>query len=117
MLRALMLVSKTRFFFLKVSCIRQQNPREIDSRGRRADWTFEALSHEARQVSSVIDMGVRQHDGVDGTRIDRWIRPIPEPQLLHALEKTAVDKNAVIPGVKEELGACYGLRRSKKSQL
>jgi hypothetical protein len=93
MLRAVMLVSKTRFLFLQVCRIRQQHPQEIDSRRRSVHNASESLIYKTRQVTGMVDVGVRENHGVDGTRIDGRFLPVSLPKFLQSLEQSTVDQN------------------------
>ena len=52
---------------------------------------------EPRQVAAVIEVRVRQHDGVDVGRANRQRLPVALAQLLESLEQAAVDEHACAP--------------------
>ena len=96
MLRQMMLVAIIRFFFLKMTRVGQQNSGEIHGSGRRVNRSFVTVRNEPRQVTGVIDVGVRQNDGVHRRRVHRRIFPVSQPQFFEALKQTAVEKNSAI---------------------
>src|SRR5204863_7979479 len=98
-----MLVSKSRFFFLKVAGIRQKDARQVHGRRRRIDRTVEALRDESRQISGVIDVSVREHHRVHRFRIDWRLCPISQAEILCPLKQAAVDKDSLVAGFEKEL--------------
>ncbi len=43
----------------------------------------------------MVDVRVGQHDGIDRFRLQREDIPVAQPQLLEALEQSAVDQHAL----------------------
>ena len=74
----------------------------------------EALRHEPRQVAAVIEVRVRQDDGVDVLRGDRQVLPVALAQLLQPLEQPGVDEHLRVAGVEQVLRAGDRLRRAEK---
>ena len=96
-------VGSLRVLLLKARRVGQDQRAEISRRRRREHLAAEALSDEPRQVAAVIEMGVRQNDGVDASGIDGERRPVPETELFETLKETAVDENAVLAEIEEML--------------
>ena len=65
----------------------------------------------------MIQMGVRQHNGVYGGGIDRQRCPVSEAQLFEALKQAAIDENAHFGIFKKIFGAGDGTCRTEKSQF
>ena len=71
--------------------------------GRRQDLAAKAVFHQARNVADVVQMRVRQQQplnarGRHGQRI-----PVAQPQLLVALEESAIDHQALAAGFQQIL--------------
>jgi hypothetical protein len=49
----------------------------------------------------MIEVRMREDDGVDPSRIDRQRRPIAMPQLFKALEESAVDQNPMVAEIEQ----------------
>ena len=67
---------------------------EILGAGGAEHAAAKAAGDQPRQIAAVIEMRVRQHDGVDVGRRDRQSLPVALAQLLEPLEQPAVDENA-----------------------
>ena len=75
------------------SGIRQHDATEV-LRPRRAEHaSSESLRHEARQVSAVIEVRVRQHDRVQVGGVQRQILPVPLAQLFQPLEEPGIQEH------------------------
>src|SRR3972149_6789984 len=98
-----MLVTVPRFYFLQVSGVGQQNARQIDRRGSGVNRAFVTQSHKLRQIAGVIDVRVRQNDGVYRTRVDGRLRPVPETQVLRSLEQAAIDEYPAVHRFEKKL--------------
>ena len=68
---------------------------EVDGGGRRVDGAGEAVLDQRRQVAAVIDVGVREHDGVDGARVERQLAIAVFGLLAAALVESAIEKIAL----------------------
>src|SRR5574338_765686 len=70
---------------------------------RADDWPTKAVAHERREITRVIEMGVRENDRVDLVRCNRELGPIALAQQLEALEQTAIDENPMAACVDQML--------------
>ncbi len=70
--------------------------------------------HHAGQAARVVDMGMREDDGVDVPCGDGQRLPVALAQLLASLEETAVDEHPLAVVLEEELGARDGARRAEE---
>src|SRR5262245_56385262 len=61
-------------------------------------------------------MRVREHDGVDGLRIDRKRLPVPLAQLLQSLEQAAVDEDALSTRLEQMFRSGDGARGAEKRE-
>jgi hypothetical protein len=113
----MMLVPISRFLFLEVSGIGQQNAGQIYCSGRRIDGTAEPLSDESRQVTGVVDVRVSQNYGIDRAWIHGRLRPVAETEFLSALKQATVDKDPQTLGLQKEFRSRNGLRRAQEGQL
>ncbi len=96
--------------------IDQDQVREIVGAGRTKHAALESLRHQSRQIADVIQVRVRQDDGVDRRGRNREILPVAAAQLIAALEQTAIHENAVRPRVHEMLRPGHGSRRAEEGQ-
>ena len=90
---------------LQVSRVRQQDPAEVRSRPRAEDGTRETVLDEQRQIARVVEMGMRQNDGIDETRLDWQRRPVAKAKRLEALEQAAVDQQPAVVVLEQVLRA------------
>jgi hypothetical protein len=60
-----------------------------------------AAVHQARKIAGVIQMGMRQHNPIDGVRVHRQMRPVSQPQVLSALKQAAIDQESAAAGLYE----------------
>jgi hypothetical protein len=94
----------------------QDDAGELSRRGRAEDAPAKALTDESRQVARVIEMGVRQHDGVDRVGTHGKGLPISLPQLLQSLEQAAIDENSLASVLEKVFGSRDGARGTEKRQ-
>src|SRR3546814_16961812 len=52
-----------------------------------------AVTHEARQIARVIEMGMGENDCIDAGGRDRQRLPIEFTQIFHALKQAAIDQD------------------------
>jgi hypothetical protein len=95
-------VSEACFFLLKMRGIGQQDVSQIDGRWSGIYRALETLRNEPRQVSGVIDMRMREDDGIDGSWINWRSLPISQSQIFRTLKHAAVQQNAPIICLKKE---------------
>ena len=82
--------------FLQITGIRQKDGAEIGRRMGAENGSAKAALDQQRQIAGVVQMGVRENDGVDAARFDRKLRPILEPQRLETLKQAAVDEQLML---------------------
>ena len=99
-------VGKVGILFLNVPTVWQQDAAQITCARRAVDFALKAISCQEWQVAAVVQMGVRQNDGVDVFGWGRARVPIAQAQLFVALKQTAIDQQlfAVV------LNAVFGTR-------
>jgi hypothetical protein len=86
MLGSTMSVAEVGFFLLKVRRIRQQDSKQIDRCRRAVNRTSKSLPDETRKITGVIDMRMREHNCIYGSRID-WRRiPVALAEFFESLE-------------------------------
>ena len=115
-LRVVLPIRLASVLFLNVRRVRQHQRAQIPGARRAEHASAKALGDEPRQVAAVIEVRVRQDDGVDPRRIDRKRPPVAISQLLETLEETAVDQNATVAEVEQMLRAGDGTGGSEKRQ-
>ena len=80
-----LLVGELRIFFLEVSGVRQHDLGEIDSRRGSQDPAAKAVLDQARDVTDVVEVGVRQHQPSNARRRHGQRIPVAQPQLFIAV--------------------------------
>jgi hypothetical protein len=56
-------------------------------------------------MAGVIEMGMREHDSIDGRRVDAERLPVPEPEVLLTLEQPGVDEDTCVRCLDQEPAA------------
>ena len=116
MLAEAALVRELRVLFLQVRGVGQHQLAQVGRAAGAVHRALEALRDEPRQPAGVIDVRVRQDDGVDRLGRDRQRRPVALPQLLQALEQSAVEQDALAIDLEQMLGAGHRAGGSEKRQ-
>jgi len=102
------------FEFLDMRRVKKHDAAQIGSRVGRQDRTLEAVFDKDRQVSRVVDMGMRYEHVVEFTRADRN-RNIDE--IVSSLLHSAVDKNLFPRRLQVMTAPCNLMVRSDKCQF
>ena len=114
------LVVELGVFFLQVSGVGQQDAAEIDGCGRGIDRPVEALLDQPRDPAGVIEMSVREDDGIDLARWNRQVLPVALTPFLLTLEQSAIDQHlhaylaALVAGVDQVFRSGNDSGRAKK---
>src|SRR5262249_19358673 len=93
MLRGLVAVVEGRIFFLEVAGVRKEYSAKVDGRRRRIDRAVEALLYQTRYPTGVIEVGMRQDDGIDLSCLNRQVLPVALAPFLLPLKQSAIDQN------------------------
>ena len=96
-----MLVRLPCVLFLNVRGIREHERAEVARAWRTKDAAAKALADQPREVPTVIEMSMREDDGVDLRRRNRECGPVTMPQLLEALKEAAVDENPMVAEIEQ----------------
>ncbi len=80
---------------LQLGAVPQHDLGQRDRRLRREDGRLQALVHQGRQVSGVVEMGVADDDRVEVAYVEGQRVPVAAPELTQPLEE---------PGLDEQLG-------------
>ena len=83
-----------RVFFLEVRGIKQQQVAELMSGGVGENRAAKPITNDAREITGVINVRVRENDPVDGGRINWQAVPVFRAQLARTLEKSAINEQA-----------------------
>ena len=105
-----------RVLFLDAPGVGQQDPAEGRGALGAECGARESLPDQRGQVSRVVEMGVRQHHGIEAARLDGERLPVAQPQLLQALEETAVDQHARARRLDQEAASGDGSDRAEEAQ-
>ena len=116
MLAIAALVGELRVFFLQVRGVGQHQPAQIGGAAGAMHRALESLRDQPRQPAAVIDVRVREDDGVDRLGRDRQRRPVAQAQLLQALEQPAVEQDSLAIDFEEVLGAGHRAGGTEKRQ-
>src|SRR5437667_7552367 len=93
MFREPVTVGLARVLFLNVRRVGEHERAQLFGRRCAENATSEPAGDKSWQVPAVIEMRVRENDGVDRRRIDRQRPPVPGPQLLQSLKQAAIDEH------------------------
>jgi hypothetical protein len=110
-------VGKGSVFFLDMARVGQQDLAQVARARCAPDPALEAFAHQQRQVAAVVEVGMGQHHRVDLAGCHRRRHPVAQPQLLVALEQPAVDQQALVLVLDEELGAGHGAGPAEEADL
>ena len=98
------LVEECRVTLLQVRTVPQDDLRDGGSRRAGVDPAGESFAHQPGQITGVVKVGVRDHDGVDARRIDRQWLPVEFPKVLHPLEQAAIQQDSLLAALQQVLG-------------
>ena len=87
---------------LQMACVSQQDPAQIRGRLGAQNRSRETLLNQQWQIAGVIKMRVSKDHGFDAAGIDGKPCPVPQAQLLQALEQATIDKNPMPVAFNEE---------------
>ena len=114
-LRVAATVRQTGVLFLNVRRVGQDERAQVARPGGAEDAAAKSAGDQPRQVAAMVEVRVREHDGVDALRVDRKRRPVPQAQLFQSLKQPAIDEHAVIAEVQQMLrpgdGPCGAEKR------
>ncbi len=100
--------------FLQVGRIRQQNLAQGLGGLAAIDLAAETVLDQQRQIAGMVDMRVRQHNGIDGRRVYRQFRPVLQTQLLQTLKQSAINQHMLVVAGDQVLGAGNGTGRAEE---
>ncbi|MEX1251699.1 MAG: hypothetical protein WEA77_10955 [Hyphomonas sp.] len=83
--------------FLNTSGIRQEYLAEFLRQFRAENRLLEALLHECRQVTGVVQMSMGQDHAIKVSRVNAKRLPVFQAQLLVTLKKSAIDEQLRLP--------------------
>jgi hypothetical protein len=90
-----LLVGELGIFFLKMAGIRKHDSGNIHSGRRRQNLTVKAVLDQAGDVTDVVQMRVRQQQPLNSGRWNGQRVLVAQPQLLVALEESAIHHQAL----------------------
>ena len=90
---------------LEVARVRKHDPREILGPAGGGDGAAEAVLDQPGQVADVVDVGVREGDGVDPGGVDGQLVPVAQAEVLQPLVETAVHQEPPPGRLQQELRA------------
>src|SRR5438874_6861571 len=89
------LVDEFRIRFLNVSSIAEHGSAEVDGWRGRIDWAVKSMLDETGKVAAVVDVGMRQHNGIDGARVKRQIAIAMLGVFAMSLVESAIEEVAL----------------------
>ena len=101
---------------LEVAAVGQDHPSQAARALGAVDGASKAEPLQPWQVAAVIDVGVRQHDRIDRLGRHRERVPVRLPELLAALEQSAVDQQAGVWSVDQGLAPGHRLCSTDEAQ-
>ncbi len=109
-------IGALRILFLQLRRVCQDDARQIRGRRRAEDASAKALPDQPREVPRMVEMGVREDDGMNVGRAHRQWLPVTLPQFLQSLKQPAVDQDALASDVEQMFGTGYGARGAEARQ-
>ena len=103
-------------FFIDFGAVLQDDLGDVRRGPRAVDRAVEALRDETRQEAAMVQMGVRQNDGVQFRGRKFEIRPVAFLQVVFLI-KAAIDENVFAVGLQEVLRTGYVLRGSEEAEM
>ena len=110
-------VGELRLFLLQMAAVGEQDLAQLVRRGRAVNPAAKALSRQQWQVAAMVDVGVGEHDRVDGLGRDRQRLPVAQAQLLESLEQAAVHQNGRVAMAQQVFGTGHGAGGTQKLKL
>ena|SRR5436190_10876577 len=107
-LRKVMTISIVRVFFLKPTGIRQKNLEQIGRAACAVDWTSEALRDQARKISGMVNVRMRNENRIKRSGIERWCLPIALAEFFQSLEHAAINEHPRTVGFNQVFRSCDG---------
>ena len=95
--------------FLDMAAVQEHGIAEVGGGRGAQDPPPKALAHQVGDIAGVVDVGVGQHQDIDGRRVVRKI-PVDSPGLFPLpLKETAFQQNLLPVQLQQVLGAGDGL--------
>src|SRR5262245_41016265 len=102
------------FFLLQARGVGQQNLHQLGGAARTINRPPKSMMHQARQVTGVIDMSMRDDDGINRGGVEWRFVPIAQTQLLQTLKQSAIDEYTAPVRFDQVLGSSDGSGRTPK---
>ncbi len=100
--------------FLNPAGVGKDDAAEILGAGRTEHPAPESLRRQSRKVAAVVQMGMRQDDGIDFAGRHRQILPVALAQFLEPLEQAGVDQHSRRARVEQVFRSRDGPRRPEE---
>ncbi|MNT62253.1 hypothetical protein D3C72_1999540 [compost metagenome] len=84
-----------------MGAVQQQQPAQVQCGLGTVDRARETFPDEPGQIARMVEVGMRQHHGLDFRGRDGKWRPVAQPQRLHALEQPAIQQNQPPAGIEQ----------------
>ena len=104
-------------FLLEITAVRQQDAAQGTRSRRAVDLTTVAVTHEQRDIAGMVQVRVREQDGVDVCGRDGERLPVAQAQLLQPLEQTAVHQDPAASRAHQVLRSRHRPRCAQKPDL
>jgi hypothetical protein len=115
--RAALAFGEGGLFLLQAAGVRQHDPAQGPGRRGAPDPAAEAVAHQPRKVTAMVEVAVGQHDRVQAGRRHRERRPVAQAQGLVALEQAAIDQHPCASCVEEVARAGHGRVGAEEGQF
>ena len=116
MFRIAVFVRLSRVFFLDTPGVRKNQLRQILGSGGAKNSTRITLSSKAWEIADVVQVRMREDDGIQRARWHRELVPVPESQFFQSLKKPAIKQNSSSMMLEEVFGAGYGTGSAQERQ-
>ena len=111
------LVGVARVRFLKIAAVLEQKLAQFVSRVRADYRSAETVTDKCGNETRMIEMSMREENGINIGRRYRERLAIAQPQLLEALKQAAVDKHLAVVRFDEIFGSGHCADTAQKRKL
>src|SRR5215211_349112 len=101
-------------FLLETPRIGQEYLQKVCGAARAVNWTMKTMSHQARQITGVVDVCVSDQNSIQRTCIEGRLLPVSFAQFLQTLEESAINEDVRLLSVDQVLRSGDGTNAAPK---
>ena len=111
------LIEELGVLLLNVGGVAQHPIAQVDGSRRGVNGAMEPVLYEGGEVAAVIDVGVREHDGVDRSGVEGQVSVLGVGIAAPALVQPAIEQVSLAPGIHQMLGTGHFSRRTAEREF